>query len=409
MAAKLLLLILIFTQILVKSQDKLKIDWVTIPEGKFVMGKKISYSDTLDPDKYRIVVLSSFKISKYPITFSQYDKFCEATGRAKPEDGPWGRGDKYAVVNVSWYDAQAFAEWVGGRLPTEAEWEYCCRAGSNKCYPDLDERITEKVKNLIPKPCGGKGCQILHHTDLLAPVGSYKPNSFGLYDMIASGVSEWIYDGYIQNLEQKLVFNPIIHPTQGSRYGVGVGFQSKGSGVVKRDSNDYKIAQSILCCYSRLGNSWGKLGTKKDSYLGFRVVIPTPSAYINEEDINNMFVQPQKNAGKKIIIDNINFETNSSELDTMSVNNLKLLIKKLQEYKEIKIRIIGHTDDIGNIDSNNKLSLLRAKSVVSYLISRGISSERLKYEGRGSSEPLLKEKSNLARQINRRVEFEIIQ
>jgi formylglycine-generating enzyme required for sulfatase activity len=118
----------------------------------------------------------------------EYDKFCEATGRSKPDDGGWGRG-KRPVTNVNWNDAKAYVKWLSEqtgkdyRLPTEAEWEYACRAGSTGKYSFGDD-----VNQL-----GNYGWYRGNSDDKTHPVGEKQANKFGLYDMHGN-VWEWLED-----------------------------------------------------------------------------------------------------------------------------------------------------------------------------------------------------------------------
>ena len=128
------------------------------------------------------------------MTFEQYDRFCEETGRRKPGDEGWGRGRR-PVINVSWNDARAFAKWLSRktgrtfRLPTEAEWEYACRSGGKKVkYATSTGRLSHDLANYD----GTGGRDRWKYT---SPVGSFAPNSLDLYDM-SGNVWEWCEDWY---------------------------------------------------------------------------------------------------------------------------------------------------------------------------------------------------------------------
>ncbi|MBC8146608.1 MAG: OmpA family protein, partial [Bacteroidetes bacterium] len=91
-----------------------------------------------------------------------------------------------------------------------------------------------------------------------------------------------------------------------------------------------------------------------------------------------------------------------------SINELERLAKLLSDFPTLKIEISGHTDSIGTPEYNLELSIARAKSVVSYLVKKGISENRLTYVGYGSQKPVATNETEAGRQMNRRSEFKII-
>jgi formylglycine-generating enzyme required for sulfatase activity len=105
---------------LTSEQLHAAIEWITVPAGTLTMGSPEDESGRWSDEILHQVTLRAFKMSKYEVTFDQYDLFCEATGRLKPDDNGWGRGTR-PVIWINWNDAVAFADWIGCRLPTESE------------------------------------------------------------------------------------------------------------------------------------------------------------------------------------------------------------------------------------------------------------------------------------------------
>ena len=150
-------------------------------------------ADVGDKDEkppHEVEIAKPFAIGKYEVTFDEYDRFARSTGRARPDDKDWGR-ERRPVIYASWDDATAYAEWLSEqtgkryRLPTEAEWEYAARAGSDTKYWWGDE-VGQNRANC--RFCGSQwdGKQT-------APVGSFAANDFGVHDT-AGNVWEWVQD-----------------------------------------------------------------------------------------------------------------------------------------------------------------------------------------------------------------------
>ena len=164
---------------------------VVVPAGTFRMGD-LSGGGDVDEGPVRTVSISRpFAIARYETTFAQWDA-CVAAGACRQGVGDigFGRGDQ-PVMLVAWEDAQAYAGWLSEvtgkkfRLPTEAEWEYAARAGSETRFPWGDDVGSG---NANCDECGSRW-----DDERTAPVGSLPANAFGVHDMVGN-LYEWVED-----------------------------------------------------------------------------------------------------------------------------------------------------------------------------------------------------------------------
>ena len=166
------------------------IEWVDVPAGEFMMGSDPAVDPDASDDEMpqHAVYVDAFRISKYEVTNAQYAQCVRATVCDEPGDLRYYLDPAYAdhpVVYVSWFDAQTFCEWIGGRLPTEAEWEKAARGTDGRIYPWGNE-FAESKCNTFESGIGDT-----------TEVGSYSDGAspYGAMDM-AGNVWEWVADWY---------------------------------------------------------------------------------------------------------------------------------------------------------------------------------------------------------------------
>ena len=191
-----------------KYRNRIGMKFNLIPSGEFMMGQV----DIAEPI-HRVIITKSFYIGIYPVTQKQWDCVMDTNPSIlKRDDLP--------VTNISWHDSQEFLKRLNDsdfdknndstkyRLPTEAEWEYACRASSTSMFyfdhksEDIDDyiwhlknsNVTQEIfieKGILEK----KLVKITKTGRMIHPVGKLKPNKFGLYDMHGN-VYEWCDDWY---------------------------------------------------------------------------------------------------------------------------------------------------------------------------------------------------------------------
>ncbi|HTV35536.1 MAG TPA: SUMF1/EgtB/PvdO family nonheme iron enzyme [Xanthobacteraceae bacterium] len=169
-------------------------EMIVIQAGDFTMGSPVEEEGRLTDEgpQHHVVILKPFAVSKYVVTFADWDACASVGGCPPASDSGFGRGTRPAI-NVSWDDAEAYVAWFAAmtgkpyRLLTEAEWEYVARAGTTTAYSWGNDIGVNKAN------CFGCGSQ--WDNKETAPVGSFKANPFGLYD-VHGNVWEWVQDCY---------------------------------------------------------------------------------------------------------------------------------------------------------------------------------------------------------------------
>ena len=163
------------------TESRSGVVFVSIDGGTFTMGSPADEEGRFDDEgPQHEVAISAFEMGETEVTNGQYARFAKATFLSRPRgwtsDGP----DDEPKTGLSWGEAQAFARWIGARLPTEAEWEYAARAGSTESrYGPLDMIAWYADDSTARKH----------------PVRQKAPNAWGLYDTLGN-VWEWCSDLY---------------------------------------------------------------------------------------------------------------------------------------------------------------------------------------------------------------------
>ena len=213
-----------------------KLEMILIPAGKFVMGSPESEKGrSKDETQHEVTLTKPFYMGKYEVTQEQWEA-------VMVNNRSFYRGPKLPVTSVSWENCQEFikklnAKTSGGyRLPTEAEWEYSCRAGTTTAY-SYGDSITKNDSNVE-----GLSTKV---------VGSYKPNAFGLYDMHGN-VWEWCEDWKV-DYPKEAVIDPKGPEAGKNRVLRGGSFT--GVGMHSRSAN----------WFDNLPSTWNI------DYLGFRL------------------------------------------------------------------------------------------------------------------------------------------
>ncbi len=224
-------------------------NYIQLPRGTFLMGTDDINAKDREKPAHEVIIDYDIAMAKYLVTVEDYMLYSQATGLEMPEEKLEHLGFDVPLRRVRWTEAVAYAKWKSERegktyrLPTEAEWEYACRAGSEGRFCFANDK-TE---------LGDYAWYVENAEGMTHDVGRKKPNAWGLYDMHGN-VWEWCLDRYAEDYSKT--------PRDGSAYGV-----ASDKGRVLRGGS-YNADADKCSCTSRI--NLGSAG--KNYFIGFRLV-----------------------------------------------------------------------------------------------------------------------------------------
>jgi len=243
-------------------------EMVLIPAGEFLMGTSedeiTSWLKAYPDDKHhgftdelpqRKVDLDAFYMYKNDVTVAQYRKFCAATKRDMPPEPSWKWQKTHPIVNVTWDDAKAYADWAGTTLPTEAQWEKAARGDDGRPFPWGFTWDATKCNNAVSDN------DYRNYLGKTSPVGSFPAGAspYGCLDM-AGNVLQWCADWYDEGYYQKA---PTRNPTGPA---IGTGRVLRGGNWT--DFTPRRFRAAVRNYHSPLFRSY--------SILGFRCAVCSP-------------------------------------------------------------------------------------------------------------------------------------
>jgi formylglycine-generating enzyme required for sulfatase activity len=180
-------------------------EMVVAPSGGFKMGSPITeeHREKNEGPQHEVTIARPFAVSRFEVTFDQWDACVQYGGCTRVRRGPFG-GGKQPAININWYDAKEYAKWLSRltgqqyRLLSEAEWEYAARAGTEGPYYFEVDSVgpLEQVRQI-----GEYAWYVESSGGQTHPIGGKKPNSFGLYDMYGNA-AEWLEDCYHDSYQE---------------------------------------------------------------------------------------------------------------------------------------------------------------------------------------------------------------